>query len=267
MQKSFIHRGSIIYYEVLGKGLPVMLLHGFAEDSDVWHYQVSFLEKHFTLIIPDLPGSGKSQLLQEENTSIEDYSLCVNKIVAQEKIAKLFILGHSMGGYITLAFAERFQEKLLGFGLVHSTAFEDSDEKKVTRIKGTEFIRKHGAYAFIKNTTPNIFTEKFKTNHKEEVAALIEKGKLFEPKALVQYYSAMMNRPERTNILAAATVPVLFIIGEEDSAVPLEDLLKQVNLPNVSHFHILQGAGHMGLWESKDEVNTYILNFLKGCSL
>jgi pimeloyl-ACP methyl ester carboxylesterase len=74
----------------------------------------------------------------------------------------------------------------------------------------------------------------------------------------------MMERPDRTGVLTNAGVPVLFIIGEEDSAVPLEDVLKQVNLPDVCHFHILPAMGHMGMLEMKDEVNGHILNYLRG---
>ena len=74
------------------------------------------------------------------------------------------MLGHSMGGYITLAYVEKYSEKLKAFGFVHSTAFADSEEKKQNRKRGIEMMGEYGSYAFIKNTTPNLFTPAFKKN-------------------------------------------------------------------------------------------------------
>ena len=167
-----------------------------------------------------------------------------------------------MGGYISLAFAEMFPQKLKAFGLVHSTAFADSAEKKTGRQQGIEMINEYGAFAFLKNTIPNLFSKKFKETNADEVEQLIEKGKSFSEEALTQYYTAMMNRPDRTAVLKEAKVPVLFIIGEEDIAAPLDDLLQQVHLPDISDIHILQGVGHMGMMEVPELVNKHLLSFI-----
>jgi len=167
-----------------------------------------------------------------------------------------------MGGYITLAFAERFPGKLKGFGFVHSTAFADNEEKKATRKKGIKFIEEHGAYAFIKNTTPNLFSASTKKQHPEKVEDLIEQGKSFSEEALVQYYTSMMNRPDRTAVLAEAVVPVLFIIGTEDTAAPLDDLLKQVHLPKMADINIIEDAGHMSMLEKPDILNKHLLDYI-----
>lgn len=263
MEKRFQYNGSYLYYYVTGSGLPVVLLHGFAETSGVWNEQISFLENHCKLIVPDLPGSGKSDMLQQENITIEDYAACIGALLNVENIDRCVMLGHSMGGYITLAFAEMFPGKLAGFGFVHSTAFADSEEKKNVRKKGIKLIEEYGGYPFIKNSTPNLFSDAFKKEHPGRVAELIEQGKNFSKEALIQYYTAMMNRPDRTSVLEKSTVPVLFIIGSEDVAAPLDDLLKQVSLPSVSYIHIIKAVGHMGMWEKPAEVNNHILGFIK----
>ncbi|MCW3107681.1 MAG: alpha/beta hydrolase, partial [Segetibacter sp.] len=187
-------------------------------------------------------------------------------LLETENIDNCILLGHSMGGYITLAFAESFPAKLTAFGFVHSTAFADSEDKKNTRKKGVKFLQEYGVYPFLKNSTPNLFSDSFKKEHPERVAELIEQGKNFTKEGLIQYYTAMMNRPDRTTVLEKSNVPVLFIIGSEDVAVPPEDLLKQVHLPKVSYIHIIKDVGHMSMWEKPAELNNHLLEFIKSCS-
>ncbi len=263
MQKEFQYQNAVISYNIYGTGKPVVLLHGFAEDSSIWNNQVSYLESHCQLIVPDLPGSGKSALLQSANIEMEDYADCIYALLNYEEITSCIMLGHSMGGYITLAFAEKYFPKLKAFGLIHSTAFADNAEKKTIRKKGIQLMEEYGALPFIKNTFPNLFSSKFKQEHPEIVDALTEQGKSFTTTAIVQYYTAIMNRPDRTEVLKTSEVPVLFIIGPEDVAVPLTDLLEQVHLPNVSHIHILEGVGHMSMLEAPNELNMHLLAFIE----
>lgn len=266
MEKKFKYLDSQVSYNVIGKGKPVMLLHGFAEDSNIWNEQVNFLQDHCQLIIPDLPGSGKSEMLQKEDPAIEDYAAFANAILMQENIEKCILLGHSMGGYITLAFADMYPEKLQGFGFVHSTAFADTEEKKLTRQKGIKLIEEYGVFPFLKNTTPNLFSENYKKQHSEKVWELIEQGKNFSKEALINYYSAMMNRPDRTKVLTESNVPVLFVIGSEDKAAPLADLLQQVHLPNIAFVHIINNVAHMSMWEEADKLNTFLIDFINQSS-
>lgn len=263
MEKKFQFNDAEISYTILGAGKPVVLLHGFGEDHNIWNKQLSSLQDHCQLILPDLPGSGKSTMLQKENTSIEDYAACIKALIDNENIFSCIILGHSLGGYITLAFAEKYGENVKAFGLIHSTAFADNDEKKSVRKKGIRFITEHGAYFFLKNTTPNLFAENFKNQHAEEIAALIEQGKYFKDEALIQYYMAMMNRRDTTDVLSKVNVPVLFIMGSEDVAAPLDDLLKQVHLPKISYIHILNGVGHMSMMEAPEQLSNHIGKFIR----
>jgi pimeloyl-ACP methyl ester carboxylesterase len=264
MEKYFQYGTVNLHYVTEGQGKNVVLLHGFAEDAHIWDKQIAFLREHCKVIAIDLPGSGKSEMLKGENIGIEDYADCVHAVLQHEKADNCILLGHSLGGYITLAFAEKYPESLSGFGLVHSTAFADSDEKKVVRKKGIEMIGQYGSYPFVKNTTPNLFSNEYKSTHPNEVKTLSESGNNFQPEALQQYYAAMMNRPDRTNVLSGSKIPVLFILGRDDVAAPLQDVLQQVHLPKLSYIHILENTGHMGMWEATDLVNSYLLNFIAG---
>jgi pimeloyl-ACP methyl ester carboxylesterase len=263
--KQVIFQNKKIFYHAEGKGKPVMLLHGFAEDGSVWNYQLEKLKEKFFVIIPDLPGSGKSEML-DGKISIEDYADVV-KAIGDAEIIKdeknvFTLIGHSMGGYITLAFAEKYPELLNAFGLFHSTAYADDAAKKETRKKGIEFIKNNGAASFLKITTPNLFSEKTRKENPELVENLIKLSKDFSAEALIQYYEAMIERPDRTSVLKSFQRSILFIIGKEDSAIPLQVSLKQCHLPAVSHIHILQNSGHEGMWEEKEKATEFLLLFL-----
>ena len=265
MQHTFTYRNSKISYSDEGNGRIVLLLHGFGEDASIWNLQSEFLSKKYRVIVPDLPGSGASEMLQQQDVSIDDYAICINNLVeniTKKSQQKITLFGHSMGGYIALAFAKLFPEKLIAFGLIHSTAFADSEEKKQVRLRGIEMMKEYGSYAFLKNTIPNLFANSFKQHHPQQIEALIEKTETFTVAALQQYYVAMMNRTDATDILKNATVPILFIMGTEDVAAPLNDVLQQCHLPTQSHICILENVGHMGMLEATDEINNAIEKFI-----
>jgi pimeloyl-ACP methyl ester carboxylesterase len=262
MQKDFDFRGSIIHYQQTGSGQPVVLLHGFGEDGQIWNEQVAFLREHCMLIVPDLPGSGESGILQGEETGIGDYADCIHALLLQAGIDQCILLGHSMGGYITLAFAEKYPSMVKAIGLVNSTAFADSEEKKQTRLKAIDTIGNYGAAAFLKTTIPTLFGKSFKENHPDKIDILVKAGGKFTEKALQQYYRAMMQRPDRTAILKSNDLPVLFVMGTEDNAAPMKDVLQQASLPAKSYIYILENVGHMSMWEAAAELNRILLVFI-----
>ncbi|MES1218225.1 MAG: alpha/beta hydrolase [Bacteroidota bacterium] len=260
MDKYFSYQNKNIYYRIMGKGKPVILIHGFGEDGEVWNNQVEFLKEKFLLIIPDLPGSGKSEMI--DDMSMEGMAEVIHSIIQEEKIETCCTIGHSMGGYILLAFLEKYPKYLNAFGLLHSTSYADSEEKKINRRKGIDFINEHGAFEFLQTSTPNLFSAKTKNERPKMVEEFISSLRNFSAAALVSYYNAMILRPDRTIFLKKSTVPVLFILGEEDVAVPLQDGLEQCHLPEKSYIHILSQSGHMGMLEEAEKCNRAIEDFL-----
>jgi pimeloyl-ACP methyl ester carboxylesterase len=264
--KTFIYQSSQIFYQTVGTGKPVVLIHGFAEDGDVWKNQIEFLKNHFYLIIPDLPGSGQSELITD--MSIEGMAEIIKELIIQEapkfplqgaEGVLVSLIGHSMGGYITLAFAEKYPDLLTSFALVHSSAFADSEEKKANRSKSIEFVKKNGAYEFLKAVIVDLFTETWANNNQQAVDRQIEKSKSFTDEAIIAYYKAMIDRPDRTDVLRNFTKPILFIIGEHDKAIPFEQSMQQCYLPSISQIHILRNSAHMGVREEAEKVNQALL--------
>ena len=260
MEKTILYQSKQIAYRTIGAGNPVMLVHGFGEDGNVWNIQVDHLKDKFYLIVPDLPGSGSSEMIKD--MSMEGIAEVLHSIIHEENIDKCTVIGHSMGGYIMLALVEHYWNHVNAFGLFHSTAFPDTEEKKETRKKGIEFIKEHGGFEFLKTSTPNLFSPNSKQQIPNSITDFISTLANFSGDALVSYYHAMMKRPDRTTVLKNTENPVLFIAGEHDNAIPLNDVLKQCHLPENSYIHVLKKSGHMGMIEEPEKANQILAEFL-----
>lgn len=261
MWHQFSYRESTIFYRKEGNGIPVLLLHGFGEDNNIWNKQIDYLSPHCTLIVPDLPGSGKSTI-SANASAIEDYADCFAALIIQEKISSSIVLGHSMGGYITLALAEKYPHLIKAFGLIHSTAFADTAEKKENRLRGIEIMRQYGAASFLRITIPNLFGNAFKQKHPLVIEEQIKNAANFSTQACIQYYQAMMTRPDKCLFLKSNEKPVLFVLGTEDIAAPMQDVEIQIKMSKKAHAYILDGVGHMGMLEQFDKVNIALLDFI-----
>ena len=290
-EKRLTFESHSIFYRVAGRGKLVVFVHGFGEDGEVWKrppqtppkeglrdaqaslFEDSFLLSKFKFIIPDLPGSGKSDMI--DDMSVEGMAEVIKVIIDAESSHVTFpgapdgypdrrvcIIGHSMGGYISLAFAEKYPGCLNGFGLFHSTAYSDTEEKKATRRKGIEFIREHGAFEFLKTANYNLFSQVSKDKMPQLIDEFILSLRNFKPEALVSYYEAMIKRPDRSSILKNLQIPMLFVGGKYDTAIPLSDILEQCHLPEISYFHILALSGHMGMLEEAGKSNTILNDYL-----
>jgi pimeloyl-ACP methyl ester carboxylesterase len=169
-----------------------------------------------------------------------------------------------MGGYISLAFAEKYPQYLKGLGLFHSTAYADTEEKKSARQKGIQFIKEHGAFEFLQTANYNLFSQISKDKMPRLIDEFIGRLRNFRATALVSYYEAMIRRPDRSSILKNLQIPMLFVAGKYDTAIPLNDVLEQCHLPEISYFHTLAESGHMGTMEeaakSNSILNDYIIN-------
>ena len=260
VQKSIPHK---INYRKTGSGDSIMLIHGFAEDGSIWNEQVAHLAKLYTLILPDLPGSGISRTLKPSpNNTIDDFAQLILAIADEEKLDRFTLMGHSMGGYVTLAFAELFPSRLNGFGLIHSTAFADSEEKKINRTRSIEFILKFGSLLFFETMIPGLYSDKYVHENAENVQKHIHQANAFDAETLAAYYEMIKVRPDRRSVLTEFKKPILFIAGTEDKAVLLKDSLEQCYLPADHHVTLLNGVGHMGMMEAPEKVNAAIENFM-----
>ena len=260
MQVTFYHNNKNLHYNTQGDGLPVMLIHGLAEDHSIWDEIASELPSGYRLIIPDLPGSGFSELT--EIRAIESRADACKAILDKEDCGSCVIIGHSMGGYVALAMAEKYPDAVSALGLFHSSAFADDEEKIASRKKNISFILSHGTSAFMQQATPTLFSTKSKEERPEMISYLINKYSDFNAESLVAYQQAMIRRPDRSAILERIVKPVLFIIGKEDKAIPYQISMRQSHLPALAFIHVLEHSGHMGMMEEFEESLEILEKFL-----
>jgi 3-oxoadipate enol-lactonase len=255
---------SDIYYRKVGTGPAVMLLHGFPANGDLWSNIYPGLSNSFTLIIPDIPGAGNS-ILDNENLSLQDLSRFIQPILDNEAVEELVIVGHSMGGYISLAFAETNRPWLKGISLVHSTARADSPEKIENRKKAIEIVRKGAKQAFLKGMVTNMFSSFTQTHNPGGIADQSEKALALKDGSIVAFYNAMMNRKDNTAVLAGMGLPVQWIFGKDDTVIPLESVLHQSRLADTTFVSVYENCGHMSMIEQPERLATDLTEFINYC--
>ncbi|MDZ4667196.1 MAG: alpha/beta hydrolase [bacterium] len=249
----------MLHYQCVGSGKQTLVLvHGFCENNTCFNEQVLFFKDHCKLLVVDLPGFGKSEPMA--NISMDKMASEIKLVLDAENIHACIMLGHSMGGYVTLAFVEQFPNYIEGFGLIHSVANADSEERKEKRLQVISFIEKHGKEPYIKNFIPTLFKEPAKKSNIEEA---VLQGLTSNQTGIIEAAKAMMNRPDRTPILANSHKPVFFAVGKFDALIPEALMLEQAALCNLSHIAYLQNSGHMGMQEEPLWLNQEINKFLK----
>jgi pimeloyl-ACP methyl ester carboxylesterase len=261
MTKQIIFNSAAVSYRISGQGMPVLLLHGFAEDGSVWDTFKSELEKKYLLLIPELPGTGDSDMPPAGKESLEYFADVIIAILDAEGIEQCCLVGHSMGGYTGVALAHKYPRYLSGIAFYHSSAYADDADKVAARRKGIKFIEQNGGQEFLKTSIPGLFYDKEKS--KTDIENMLTKGTRFTDEALIMYYNAMIRRPDHTETIQHFHRPVGFFLGEHDQAVPFALGLRQSHIPKVSLVYIFRSSAHMSMLEEPTLALTHLQNFLR----
>lgn len=256
----------MIHYTIQGQGNPLVLIHGFPNDSSAWNTIVPELARYYQVILPDLPGAGNSPLPGTELT-MEYMATSIKEVLDKEGINKAVLAGHSMGGYTAMQFAASYPGMIQGVSLVHSLASADTDEKKENRRKAIALMKKGEAERemFLKGMSQNLFASEFASQHPEEVKKVVANGMKIPAEALAGFYQAIMNRTDKRALLHQAAWPMQWIIGDEDAATPLKDALEQSHLAPVNAVSIYKPCGHMSFVEMPQRLVADIQFFMDYC--
>jgi pimeloyl-ACP methyl ester carboxylesterase len=248
-----------VHFEESGKGKPVILLHGFPMDSTTWTDFAAQLSSDFHVITPDLPGFGKSEILPLPFT-IDQVAEVLLGWIEEHQWKDVFLIGHSLGGYVALAMVEKKPSLFRGLGLFHSTAYADNAEKKESRTKVLKFVDEQGVKAFTSNFIQPLFVN---SEH-----AAIPFVRSITTKATAEavkgYTTAMRDRPDRTHVLRDFSGPVLFIAGKSDAGIPFHTVMDQARLCAHPTVHVLEDVAHMGMFEKSVETLTIVRSILSG---
>jgi len=241
---------SRLSYTRAGAGPTLILLHGFPENSGLWRRVVPLLQDHFTVLCPDLPGAGGSALPSEGELTVERMADAVLAIADNEGIHDFHLAGHSMGGYVALALAEKAPDRLRSLTLVHSSAAPDTEEKKAQRRKTISLLEKGGKDAFLREMIPGLFGPKTKETNAALLNEQKERAAALPAEAMIAFLGAMMARPDRRDVLRNAAWPVQFLLGEDDFIISAKDVLEQAALPARAGVAVYPDVGHMSMVEA-----------------
>lgn len=254
----------MLAYTEQGTGFPLVLIHGFCESKKIWQHFMGPLSRHYHVIAIDLPGFGESTH-DVRYYSMEAMADAVCQLLVKLDIKKCVMVGHSLGGYVSLAFAEKYGDMLSGMGLFHSTAYADTEEKRQNRNKTIDYIERHGVEAFIKPFVPPLFFMRNRQRLEAEIALMTEIGLETPLETVLHVSKAMRDREDRSELVANLTIPVMYIIGKEDGSVPFEFSIKQCSLPKRSVVYIFEETGHMGMFERAPETLKAVEGFVNYC--
>lgn len=240
--------------------MKLVLLHGFCEDHRIWDEMLTHSEYKSEIICIDLPGFGNHASYYKEATSIEKMADFIKGQITKLELEKFLLVGHSLGGYVTLAYAEKFPDDLAGIGLFHSTAAADSEERKEARLKTIEFVKTNGAEAYHRVLIPNLFRIETRPELINQTIAL---ARLAKSDGIIAALEAMRNRPDRTQLLHEYQKPVLFVAGEKDALIPKSQIMQQAASCEIAMTRVLEHSAHMGQLEEPKESATIIDYFME----
>ena len=233
-------------YTRRGKGTPLLLLHGYPLDHHLWDDVAPLLEDTFELILPDLRGFGESTIVDSPFT-MDDYASDIAGLLDQLGIQKTAIVGHSMGGYVALAFARLYPERVSGLGLVSSQVLADPPDRKEGRYKSAADVSDKGIGGVVETMTPKF------TSDEPLQAFARETMERQQPAAFIGSLKAMAERMDSTPLLSSFKFPVVIIHGEADALIPIARAREVKKTIPQAHLVELNGAGHMPMMEAKEE--------------
>jgi pimeloyl-ACP methyl ester carboxylesterase len=233
-------------YARRGKGTPLMLIHGFPLDHTSWDEAAALLENQFDIILPDLRGFGQSTTVATPY-SMSDIADDLAGLLDHLGIKKIALAGHSMGGYVALAFAKKYPQRVSGLGLVSSQAVADSPEGKDRRYKTAADVAQKGVGVVAEAMTPKLSAD---VRVQAFVRTLIERQ---TPSAVIGALKAMAEREDLMSHLSSVTFPVVLIHGDADALIPIERAKEIKTVLTSAHYVELHGAGHMPMMEFAKE--------------
>ncbi|MES2863552.1 MAG: alpha/beta hydrolase [Bacteroidota bacterium] len=259
MYKHTHFKNTKISYTDAGKGTAVVLLHGFLENSTMWNYLAPVLTKKNRVVCIDLLGHGQTDCLGYVHT-MEDMADAVQQVLSELKIRKAVFVGHSMGGYAALAFAELYPETMKGLVLLNSTSRADSDERIANRTRAIKAV-KQNYVAAVRMSIANLFSEENREKLIEQIEWVREEALQTPLQGIIAAQEGMKLRKDREVLLHFAPYPIMLILGKKDPVLNYEENLEQIEGTNVQL--VTFNDGHMSHLENQVELEKVMISYLK----
>ncbi len=258
MQNFITHKNIKIGFSVKGEGSAVILLHGFLENSTMWDAVKEELSQKNKVITIDLLGHGNSDCLGYIHT-MEDNAEIVKSVLKHLKIRRITLVGHSMGGYVALAFAEKYPENVKKICLMNSSSQEDSEERKKLRTRAIK-MAKTNYESLVKMSVANLFAKNVNSLFSDEISQAKSEALKVSVQAYIACSEGMILRPNREHILASNNYEKLMIIGKNDPILNPENLKEEAQRTNTKFVEL--SNGHMSHIENKTELILTLKKFV-----
>lgn len=240
----------------------VVLLHGYLESLMVWEDFIPHLYKQLRVVTLDLPGHGISVVNGECHT-MEYLADVVADLMVSLGVERYTVVGHSMGGYVALAVAEKYADRLDGVVLLSSTPNPDTDEKRENRRREIELV-KSGKKDLLARVAPEAgFAVVNRPRMKDYIADLTEQVHLTEEEGIVALLNGMIERKDQNEMLQKSAVRQLFILGKQDGYIPMEVAEAMVARHPQAEVAWLEESGHMGFLEQPEACAEALLKFMR----
>ncbi|MFC2096319.1 alpha/beta fold hydrolase [Bacteroidota bacterium] len=261
MKSHLVLNNKKVFYTDKGHGAVIVLLHGYLESLEIWSDFSTELSKKYRVISFDIPGHGDSEIVSK-NHSMKNLAEIIYKSLNVLKINKCLLIGHSMGGYLTLMMHKLFPELLLGFCLFHSHPFADTEETKKKRLREIELVKDGRKDLIAKFNIPNAFATDNIKKFNNEAKRAIEIALQTSENGIIANLNTMMNRPDFSESLSNSSIPFLYILGKKDNYIDYKLIGGKVVLPQLSELCVLEKSGHMGFIEEKEKSLSCIMQFI-----
>jgi pimeloyl-ACP methyl ester carboxylesterase len=262
MYHFFNYKNIQIRYTSTGKGSAVILLHGFLENLGMWNAIVPELAKRNRVIAIDLLGHGESENLGYIHT-MEDQAKMVKAVLNHLRLRKYILIGHSMGGYVGLAFSKTYSDTIKGICLMNSTAIADTKEKRINRDRAIKAVKQNHK-AFIKVAIPNLFSKDNRPVFKIEILQITKEALEISTQGIIASLEGMKTRKDRSEILTKGSFQKMLIIGKKDPVLGYKSLINQTKNTNIRIIEFPDG--HMSHIENKNALIVALKDFVKSCN-
>ncbi len=262
MENFFKHKTGKIRFTEKGKGSTVVLLHGYLESSDVWNgFEVKLAVK-FRVISIDLPGHGKSDVCSGIHT-MEFMAGVIKELLDHLGIKKVFLAGHSLGGYVALAFLELYPDYLSGYSLFHSHPLADSGEAIEKREREIAIVDAGKKELMYPDNVIRMFADSNLEKFSDALQGIKDIASRIPGEGILAVLKGMIIRPSRVKVMEEGKVPCLWILGSMDNYIPADVIQKKVRLPDNAMVVVLNNSGHLGFIEEEDLSVKVITEFVE----
>ena len=250
-----------IFYEVLGSGPTVVLLHPFPANHDFWKPAAQALVARYRVILPDLRGHGESGV-GEGPATMEKHAADIDRVLDHEEVGRAAFVGVSIGGYLLFEFWRKYRTRVNALVLCNTKAQADTPEARAVRLQAAAFVTERGTELFFKDMIPKLIGTTTRSTRPDLVEGALRMMRTMSPEDVAMVQHGMAERPDSVETLKTINVPTMLVTGDEDILTGIAEAELMRQHISGSQMKVIAKAGHYSPWEQPEEVGKLLRQFL-----